>query len=141
MHSHPVWPAATKHGILALPSGEGYEKERWLTHIVPVWTKARDNHHLAAHLQYDEYTAWPVDYPVVPKGQGRIRLVFHAHNTPMEVDGLIKRICEWAQEILDFKLQGKEFSCEWWQDVKMLEGFLAEKKRNDNPRVLEDSKL
>ena len=56
---------------------------------------------MAAHLQSANHCAWPIDHPAVPKGQGRVRLAFHAANTEAEADSLASLICEFAQAILD----------------------------------------
>lgn len=117
IQSHPLWEKANTAGILSIPSRDGYEHKDIVTQIVPIWTRARDNHHLAAHLHYADVTAWPVDYPVVPKEQGRVRLVLHAHNTPAQIDLLVKVIMEWANEMLEMKATGELPSCEWMRDV------------------------
>jgi len=73
-----------------------------------VLTKEKENHFLYLHLALANYWAFPIDPPVVPKGTGRVRLVFKATNTEAEVEGLANAICEWAQEMLDIKASGKE---------------------------------
>lgn len=47
--------------------------------------------------------AYPMAFPVVPKGESRVRLVFHAHNTEAQIDKLVTTICGWAKEMLDIK--------------------------------------
>ena len=42
-------------------------------------------------------------FPVVPKGQPRMRLVFHAHNTFAQVEKLASTICDWAREMLEIE--------------------------------------
>ena len=68
---------------------------------MPICTREKENHLLATHLQSANYCAWPIDHPAVPKGQGRVRLVFHAGNTEAEVDVLVSLVCGFAQEVLD----------------------------------------
>lgn len=62
---------------------------------------------LCYHLQLAGLSVFPIDYPVVPKGKGRLRVVFHAGNTVSEIEKLVVAICEWAQEILDIEAGGK----------------------------------
>lgn len=102
---------------MSIPAGDCYAEKALVTQIVPIWTRSRDNHHLAAHLHYANLTAWPVDYPVVPKEQGRVRLEFHSDNTIDQVDALIRVIMEWAGEMLEMKQSGEFPSCEWMKDV------------------------
>ena len=78
-----------------------YETEQFLTHVVPICTREKENHLLAAHLQSANYCAWPIDHPAAPKGQGRVRLVFYAANTEAEVDLLVLLVGEFAQAVLD----------------------------------------
>ncbi|KAF9889904.1 synthase [Aspergillus nanangensis] len=106
IQSHPLWPKATAAHILAIPAGKDYAQKPFLTQIVPIWTRARDNHHLAAHIHFGDMTAWPVDYPVVPKEQGRVRLVFHAGNDRQQIDRLVGVIMEWAGEMLEMNETG-----------------------------------
>lgn len=44
--------------------------------------------------------AYPMVFPVVAKGESRVRLVFHSHNTLEQIDRLVFAISEWAGEIL-----------------------------------------
>lgn len=50
--------------------------------------------------------AYNFAYPVVPKGESRIRIVVHAHNTEDDVDKLVTSICQWAHEMLDLEKCG-----------------------------------
>ncbi|EGP84004.1 5-aminolevulinate synthase [Zymoseptoria tritici IPO323] len=101
--SNPVWEKASETGILAIPVADDWENTEWHAHIVPLWTRQRYNWFLVFHLQLAGISALPVDYPTVPKGQGRIRLMFHAANTEAEVDHLAKTVCDWAQEMIDIE--------------------------------------
>ena len=42
------------------------------------------------------YRTRPLPYPVVPRGQERVRVVMHARNTEEELDELIARLLEWS---------------------------------------------
>ncbi|KAJ2987429.1 hypothetical protein NUW58_g4513 [Xylaria curta] len=60
----------------------------------PIWEEA---------LTFNNMNAYPMVFPVVPKGESRLRLVFHAHNTLEEIDKLVSNITEWAAEMLDIE--------------------------------------
>ncbi|KAI9151266.1 5-aminolevulinate synthase [Paramyrothecium foliicola] len=101
--SSSVWEEASSMGILSIPLCEDWEDNDFLTHIIPVWTRQRYNYFLVFHLQLSGICAFPIDYPTVPKGQGRIRLIFHGCNTEAEVDKLVDRICKFAREMIDIE--------------------------------------
>ena len=44
-----------------------------------------------------------MDVPVVRKGQTRVRLSFHVHNTEADVQKLVSAIAEWAQEMMELE--------------------------------------
>ncbi|KAF2843263.1 class II aminotransferase/8-amino-7-oxononanoate synthase [Patellaria atrata CBS 101060] len=102
MFDHPSFTIAKEAGILDLPSGLNFEGKEFVSQIVPVWTRNEDNHQLAANMQYADYNAWPIDFPVVPRDQGRVRLVFHTDNTIDEIDGLVEIIIQWAEEKMEY---------------------------------------
>ncbi len=49
---------------------------------------------LAAALQKDGFDVRPVMSPTVPLGKERLRLIVHAYNTEIEIDGLVEAIKE-----------------------------------------------
>jgi len=103
---HPVWDEAVDEGILSVPLAEAWETRPFLTQVVPIMTRQRYTLWLCYHLQLAGICAFPIDYPVVPKGQARLRVVIHATNTESEVQKLVNTICEWAQEMLDLEAGG-----------------------------------
>ncbi|OTA56528.1 putative aminotransferase [Hypoxylon sp. EC38] len=105
--SNEIWDEANDMGILSIPVSENWEFRDFVTHIVPVWTRQRYNFWLVFHLQLSKISAFPIDYPVVPKGQSRIRLMFHAANTEAEVELLANSICDWAKEMIDIEKGGE----------------------------------
>lgn len=107
MSANPVWDKASDMGILSIPLMDEWEPEEFVAHIVPVWTRQRYNWWLVFHLQLNGISAFPIDFPTVPKGQSRIRMMFHAGNTEAEVDHLVKTICNWAQEMIDIEEDSK----------------------------------
>ncbi|CAK3821216.1 Pyridoxal phosphate-dependent transferase, major domain [Lecanosticta acicola] len=106
--AHPIWTRATDTGILSIPVAEDWETTDWHAHIVPLWTRQRYNWFLVFHLQLAGISALPVDYPTVPKGQGRIRLMFHAANTEREVEHLANTVGDWAREMIEIEDGVKE---------------------------------
>lgn len=48
----------------------------------------------------------PVKHPVVPLGQSRLRVTFHAQNTVEQVAGLVEQLFVWVQEVMDIE-EGK----------------------------------
>jgi 8-amino-7-oxononanoate synthase len=70
-------------------------------------TRQRYTKFLCYHLQLQGLNCFPIDYPVVPRGFNRLRIVFHATNTEAEVEHLANSICEWAQEMLLLEESGK----------------------------------
>lgn len=103
IQAHPVYERAAETGILRVPLSEGWESRSFVTQVVPVWTRPNSNLFLVFHLQMAKYCAYPIDFPVVPKGAPRVRCVFHNHNTDAEVEGLARTLYEWAQEMLDIE--------------------------------------
>ena len=70
-------------------------------------TRQRYTKFLCYHLQLAGITCFPMDYPVIPKGVNRLRIVFHATNTEADAEKLTNSICEWAQEMLDIEASGR----------------------------------
>ncbi|KAI1826996.1 8-amino-7-oxononanoate synthase [Xylaria intraflava] len=106
---NPDWVEAADARIASIPLLEDWEERPFLTHIVPVHTQPFHEQYLFHHLLANNINAYPMAFPVVPKGKSRVRLVFHAHNTTEQVDRLVSVICEWAREMLDIK-QGRSES-------------------------------
>ncbi|KAI4271508.1 MAG: hypothetical protein L6R38_006863 [Xanthoria sp. 2 TBL-2021] len=105
--SRPVWNKATEMGILSIPVSEDWDSREWLAHCVPLWTRQRYNYWLVFHLQLSGISAFPIDYPTVPKGQSRIRLMFHGANTEAEVETLVSTICDFAREMIEIEESGE----------------------------------
>ncbi|KAK0623890.1 pyridoxal phosphate-dependent transferase [Immersiella caudata] len=107
MLSKPIWNKAKEMGVLSIPLSEDWESKDHLTQIIPVWTRQKYNYFLVFHLHFNGFAAYPIDFPVVPKGTSRVRLVFHAANTEAEVEGLAQCIAAWAEEMVDIEESGK----------------------------------
>jgi 8-amino-7-oxononanoate synthase len=105
--SIPVWDRAESIGLLRIPLyAEGWGSLPFVTQIVPIWTRPRHSFYLAVHLQMFGFSAYPIDFPVVPKGTERVRLMFHAANTADEVEALVASIGVWAEEMLEIEKGG-----------------------------------
>ena len=77
------------------PAGFPYEV---VSPIFPVYTSAPIP--LATYLRGLGYSARPVPYPAVPRGQERIRIVVHARNTEAEFDQFLAHIKTWALVVM-----------------------------------------
>lgn len=55
------------------------------------------------HVLLNNINAHPMSFPVVPKGESRLRLIFHAHNTEQQIDHLVSVIHEWVAEMLEIE--------------------------------------
>ena len=65
---------------------------------------------LAAHLVRFGYACRGLPYPVVPRGQERIRVIVHAASQPEELKELVSRILEWAETMQVQNIQpGSQF--------------------------------
>lgn len=87
---------------------DDWRSKPFVTHVVPVMTRQRYTAYLCWHLQLAGFSCFPIDYPVVPRGMNRLRVVLHAHNTNAEVEGLAAALCEWAAEMLAIEESGEK---------------------------------
>jgi len=55
------------------------------------------------HLLASSYFVLPVKHPVVPSGESRLRVTFHAENTTAQVIGLVEQIYVWVEEIMSIE--------------------------------------
>lgn len=90
-------------GLISVPLAEDYEQRSVLSHVVPIKVKPGHDFFLFIHLAKANMNAYPMAYPVVPKGTALVRMLFHAHNTKEEVDKIITAVGEWADEILSIE--------------------------------------
>ena len=86
---------------------DGAWHETPITQIVPLWTR-RPKHalYLAFHLTRDGFNGCYIVFPIVAKGEDRVRLFLHAHNTKDDVRNLIDSMVAWIQEMLDIEASG-----------------------------------
>ncbi|KAI9170608.1 PLP-dependent aminotransferase [Paramyrothecium foliicola] len=107
--SHPVYKKARAKGMLEMPlyEDDGCWHETPATQIVPLWTpRQKHSFYLSFHLTRDGFNGSYIVFPVVGKGEDRVRLILHAHNSKDDVKRLIDSICTWAQEMLDIETSG-----------------------------------
>ncbi|KAG5936115.1 hypothetical protein E4U60_002737 [Claviceps pazoutovae] len=101
--SDPYWSKATEQGILEMPNYDDSAPRDFNAPIVSLKSRPRYIWWLAFQLHLSNISAIPVDYPAVPRGQGRIRFMFHAANTEEQVEFLVKTIGEWAAEMMEIE--------------------------------------
>ncbi|KAF2868563.1 5-aminolevulinate synthase [Massariosphaeria phaeospora] len=104
--SHPLWPKARESGILAVPLASGWKERPFLTHIVTVWTRQNYLYWMLFHFLFASFFVLPVKHPVVPIGESRLRVTFHAENTVEQVEGFVQQLFVWVQEVVDIE-EGK----------------------------------
>lgn len=97
--SHSLWAKAQSSGLLSVPLASGWEARPFLTHIVTVSTREKYTGWLHTHLLYASFYTSPVKYPVVPLGESRLRIAFHADNTAEQIVAFVNSIFQWVEEI------------------------------------------
>ncbi|KAI1173653.1 8-amino-7-oxononanoate synthase [Nemania sp. FL0916] len=98
--ANSFWDVANDSGILSVPLFEDWALRDVQSHIIPLRTPQTFHEQYLFHaLISNDLNAYPMAFPVVPKGESRIRLVFHAHNTYEQIDRLVATICNWAREM------------------------------------------
>ena len=63
--------------------------------IVPVVTKMGKAYNLGAWMLTQGFLAWAVAYPIVPKGQERVRIVINADNSHQQIERLVEVVMQW----------------------------------------------
>ncbi|KAI1138716.1 hypothetical protein F5Y05DRAFT_403935 [Hypoxylon sp. FL0543] len=101
--SHHLWSAAKKSGLLSVPLARDWEDRDFLTHIVTVGTRQNYIWWLYFHLLFSGFCVFPVDYPVVPQGQARLRVILHAGNTPEQIRGFVDAMFAWVSEMTEIE--------------------------------------
>jgi 8-amino-7-oxononanoate synthase len=98
--AHPLWLVARKKGLLDVPLADGWEDRQFLTHIVTIWTRQKYLYWIYMHLLSASFFVLPVQHPVVPSGQSRLRVTFHAGNTTAQIVSFVEQIFVWVEEIM-----------------------------------------
>ncbi|KAL8728512.1 MAG: hypothetical protein Q9166_005334 [cf. Caloplaca sp. 2 TL-2023] len=102
--SNPAWQKAEKQGIVSVLVNYDWKQKPPVSHIVPIRTRPRYSYWLVFHLAFKDFSVYPVEYPIISKGQSRVRLAFHANNTKEQINDLVSAICSWAQEMAEIEL-------------------------------------
>ncbi|KAK0435258.1 PLP-dependent transferase [Armillaria borealis] len=79
--------------VLAMCAADG-SKDTLVSPIFPLLTSQAMK--LAEYLNSKGYVAQAIPFPIVPKGQERIRVVIHAENTLSDIDTFITIILGWV---------------------------------------------
>ncbi|KAK4203182.1 polyketide synthase [Triangularia verruculosa] len=99
--SHPLWSAAQSKGLLRVPLADGWEEREINTHLLAIFPRSKSFWWLYYHLLSAGFRTFPATYPAVPPGEGRLRVIIHAHNTEEQVRGFVNAIFAWVQEMMD----------------------------------------
>lgn len=108
MTSHALWEVAEEAGLLSIPLSKGWEERQFLGPVITVWTRQKCTFWLYFHLVYSGFSVLPVEHPVVPTGQSRLKVTVHGDNTREHVCGLVKAIYEWVEEMLNIEDTGQD---------------------------------
>ncbi|KAK8041287.1 Aminotransferase [Apiospora phragmitis] len=108
--SHSVWPAAQQMGLLLVPLAKDWEERPFLTHIIPIFTRQKYNWWLFFHILDSNFCTFPMEHPIVPLGQRRIRAVLHAYNTEDEVRKFVNAIFTWVEEMVSIENGSSEYA-------------------------------
>ncbi|KAI4608822.1 putative secondary metabolism biosynthetic enzyme [Alternaria metachromatica] len=102
--SHPLWESAEQAGLLAIPLLKDWEASPTATsHIITIRTRQPYTYWLYFHLLLDGYCVFPVEHPVVAKGESRLKVTFHAGNTEEQVSGMVTSVFAWIQETMEIE--------------------------------------
>ncbi|KAK7972307.1 pyridoxal phosphate-dependent transferase [Apiospora saccharicola] len=128
--SHPVWPAAQQKGLLMVPLAKDWEERSFLTHIIPIFTRQKYNWWLFFHILDSNFYTFPMEHPIVPLGQRRVRAVLHAYNTEEEVRGFVNAIFAWVEEMMSIENGSTGYAVPYaarrvyaWMEQEKLTGF------------------
>jgi 8-amino-7-oxononanoate synthase len=107
---HPIWNQIKGSGAVGIANPGRLVSSDFQSPIVPVTTKAGKAYPLRAWLLREGFSSWGIAYPVVPKGEDRVRVVVHADNSHPQIERFVDVIMQWALEQekskkFDFKAQ------------------------------------
>lgn len=103
--SDPTYKKANARGLLRIPVHEDgdWHDQPFITHICPIWTRSKHAYYLSFHLVSDGINGTPIVFPIVARGEDRVRLIMHAGNTEDEVRRLVSSILTWAEEMMEIE--------------------------------------
>jgi 8-amino-7-oxononanoate synthase len=107
---HPIWKQIKGSGTIGIANPGRLVSSDFQSPIIPVTTKGGKAYPLRAWLLREGFSSWGIAYPVVPKGEDRVRVVVHADNSHPQIERFVDVIMQWALEQeeskeLDFKAQ------------------------------------
>jgi 8-amino-7-oxononanoate synthase len=70
------------------------------------------------------FSVFPVPCPIVPLGQSRLRIIFHADHSAEQIEGLIDAMFTWTKE--DFAIDEGETKEKESSDVKQVNAWMRE---------------
>ncbi|KAM4060798.1 major facilitator superfamily protein [Hirsutella rhossiliensis] len=127
--SHALWHVAQRKGILSIPLSKGWEERSFFTHVITLWTRQRCTYWLYFHLLFSSFSVMPVEHPVVPAGQSRLKVTVHGGNTEAQIQGLVKAIYVWVEEMLAAEETGEVTTAAAkvyaWMKREKLSGFVS----------------
>lgn len=116
------------------------EDQAWhdepITHIVPIFCKPKQAYYLSFHLVRDGINGTPIVFPVVARGEDRVRIFLHAHNTKEEVLKLVESICTWAEEMIEIESSGDKNALP--EAARLAHDLLEVNKNVDSVALLEN---
>ncbi|KAK7211020.1 hypothetical protein V2G26_018198 [Clonostachys chloroleuca] len=128
--THPDWENARSRGLLSIPLAKDWEDRPFLVHIAAVHTRIQYIYWLYFHLIFSSYCTFPVEYPVVPLNQSRLRVTFHPCNTHEQVRGLVEAMFDWVREMIEIEEERSAQKISWaakkvyeWMEEEGLTGF------------------
>ncbi|KAI1152216.1 5-aminolevulinate synthase [Nemania diffusa] len=101
--SHPLWLTCQEKGLLRIPLLDGWEERPFLTHIACISANQKHTWWLYFHLLSSSFCVFPVQYPVVPIGQSRLRIILHSTNTEDQITDFVRVIFEWVEEMIQIE--------------------------------------
>ncbi|PYH43605.1 aminotransferase class I/II-fold pyridoxal phosphate-dependent enzyme [Aspergillus saccharolyticus JOP 1030-1] len=93
---HPRWQEVKDRGIIRLPTERGWQSRVFKSAIFGLITQPGKARYLAESLQQAGFWVNAVEFPIVPKELGRVRLMIHADNTAEQIDTVVQMIMRWA---------------------------------------------
>lgn len=131
MTAHAIWEEANDRNIISIKESEDWEERDLHSQLVISSTRERYGRWLTFRLDARKYSIFPVTFPVVPKGNARLRVVIHAGHTEEQIDILVAAICEWVEEMVQIeagagggvRCPGPCSRCMRWPKRRLLTGL------------------
>lgn len=79
---------------------------------------------LEDYLRPYGYAVTAIPYPTVPKGQERIRVTLHSHNTTAQLDDFVKHVMEWVHIMMTPAEERQEIATRVKQETSQFRAML-----------------